>query len=58
MAFDSNVWKQLKNLTKGEFVKALERDNFELQPPSATSGALHTYLKVDSNGEARIGQQR
>jgi predicted RNA binding protein YcfA (HicA-like mRNA interferase family) len=54
MAFESNVWKQLKNLTKGEFVRALERDNFQLQRPSATSGALRTYLKVDSAGNPEL----
>jgi len=51
MAFAQNVWNQLKNLTKGEFVSALERDGWTLEKPSASSGSIRLYIKYDPQGK-------
>ncbi len=50
MAFARNVWNQVKNLTKGEIIRALERDNWKLEQPSHSSGSVRLYLKFDENG--------
>jgi hypothetical protein len=51
MAFAQNVWNQLKNLTKGEFVSALQRDNWTLEQPSASSGSVRLYIKYNALGK-------
>jgi hypothetical protein len=51
MAFAQNVWNQLKNLTKGEFISALDRDGWTLEKPSASSGSIRLYIKYDSQGK-------
>lgn len=43
MAFSPNVWNQLKNITKKEFVSALQRDGWARDP--ASKDATLTYLK-------------
>jgi predicted RNA binding protein YcfA (HicA-like mRNA interferase family) len=51
MAFTKTVWNQLKNLTKGELVSALERDGWTLEKPSASSGAIRLFIKYDPQGK-------
>jgi hypothetical protein len=51
MAFAQNVWNQLKNLTKGALISALERDGWLLEKPSASSGAIRLFIKYDPQGK-------
>ena len=50
MAFAKNVWAQLKNLTKGEFISALARDGWTLEKSSASSGSIRLYIKYSPQG--------
>lgn len=43
MAFPPNVWNQLKNITKKDFVNALLRDGWMRDP--ASKDATITYIK-------------
>ena len=43
MAFPPNVWNQIKNLTKKDFVSALLRDGWTVDPSS--KDATITYIK-------------
>lgn len=47
MTFDKNVWDQLKGICTGDLIRALIRNGWELQDPSASSGALRTYRHPD-----------
>jgi predicted RNA binding protein YcfA (HicA-like mRNA interferase family) len=51
MAFPPNVWDQLKNLTAGEFARALERDAWTLD---ARGGSAQIYRKVFPSGASQI----
>ncbi len=42
MAFNANVWSQLKGLTSGDLIKALTKDGWTLD---GTRGAIHVYVK-------------
>jgi predicted RNA binding protein YcfA (HicA-like mRNA interferase family) len=51
MAFKANVWSQLKNLTKGEFISALERDGW--QEEVTGGGSERLFLKANPDGTHR-----
>ena len=51
MAFKPNVWNQIKNLTKGEFIGALERDGWREEVTGGGSERL--FLKTNPDGTHR-----
>jgi predicted RNA binding protein YcfA (HicA-like mRNA interferase family) len=51
MAFKPNVWNQLKSLTKGEFISALERDGW--QEEVTGGGSERLFLKATPDGTHR-----
>ena len=51
MAFKANVWNQIKNLTKGEFISALERDGW--QEEVTGGGSERLFLKPNPDGTHR-----
>jgi predicted RNA binding protein YcfA (HicA-like mRNA interferase family) len=51
MAFKSNVWNQLKNLTKGELIAALERDGWKEEVRGG--GAERLFVKTNPDGTHR-----
>lgn len=52
MAFKPNIWNQLKSLTKGELIKALEADGWKEESRSATSGSIRAFLKPKPQGQS------
>lgn len=46
MSFAPHVWSQIKNLSKKDFIKALEKDGWTLDPKS--KGAELGYIKHGS----------
>jgi predicted RNA binding protein YcfA (HicA-like mRNA interferase family) len=50
MAFKPNVWNQLKNLSKGELISALERDGWQKEGSSHSAGSIRLYIKYDPTG--------
>ena len=51
MAFKPNVWSQLKNLTKGDFITALARDAWEEEVTRGSSERL--FVKANLDGTHR-----
>lgn len=51
MSFSPHVWSQLKGLTAGPLMVALERDDWELDN---TRGSIHTYIKKIGNQNHRV----
>ncbi|MHB8646628.1 MAG: type II toxin-antitoxin system HicA family toxin [Thermomicrobiales bacterium] len=47
MAYSADVWRQLKNITADEFVRALERDKWKKDFGGKTSGT-RAYIKEGS----------
>lgn len=54
MAFPQNAWNQLKNLSKGDFISALERDGWKESPPSHSSGSIRLYIKFAADGKTPL----
>jgi predicted RNA binding protein YcfA (HicA-like mRNA interferase family) len=52
MAFNSDVWNQLKNTSKGELISALERDGWQKEVSSHSAGSIRLYIKYDPTGIA------
>ena len=46
MAFSKNIYDQIKNTTKQDFIKALKRDGFE-RDQSSKQGAILVYRHED-----------
>lgn len=51
MAFTQNIWNQLKNLSKGDFISALERDGWVWEKRSGSSGSIRLFIKFDPQGK-------
>lgn len=49
MGFDGNVWRQVKNLTADDLMKALKRDHWTCD---MSGGSQHVYLSHD--GKRRV----
>jgi hypothetical protein len=48
MAFPSHIWKQVKNISKGEFLSALVRDHWVPEPHKG--GSEHVFIKELEGG--------
>ncbi|GAB4108212.1 MAG: hypothetical protein Kow001_04220 [Acidobacteriota bacterium] len=51
MAFSADVWKQLKNLTAVDLIRALERDGWERE---GKRGATLGFFKNSPEGNRRV----
>lgn len=51
MSYSGGTWDQLKGLTAGPLMSALERDGWVLD---TVSGSIHTYLKSTPHGNRRV----
>jgi predicted RNA binding protein YcfA (HicA-like mRNA interferase family) len=51
MAYTANVWNQVKNLSKGTLISALERDGWQLD---ATRGGIRLYVNTRFNPHRRV----
>ncbi len=51
MAYAANVWNQIKNLSKGELISALERDGWTLD---ASKGGIRLYINTRSDPHRRV----
>lgn len=51
MSYPKSVWAQLKGLTAGPLMAALEKDGWVCD---TISGSIHTYLKATPHGNRRV----
>ncbi len=51
MAYAANVWNQIRNLSKGELISALERDGWTLD---STRGSIRLYIDTRSHPHRRV----
>ena len=53
MAYPANIWSQLKSLSKGDLISALQRDGWSEAPRSHSSGSVRLFLKPNPDGTHR-----
>lgn len=51
MAYSANVWNQIKGLSKGDLVSALEKDGWTLEP---TKSAERVFVDLNANPHKRV----
>ncbi len=51
MSFNKNIWDQLKGLTAGSLIAALEQDGWVCD---TTKGSIQTFIKHTESGNKRV----
>lgn len=52
--YTADVWRQLKNTTCDELIKALKRDKWTKDAGGKTSGSIQVYIKGESPNRRRV----
>ena len=55
MAYQKHVWGQIKNITSGELIKALELDSWALE---SSKGTIRVYIKNPEGKRVSVHHRR